>query len=92
MAAPSQKSARAWNGGHSITPIAQSQREPGAMGYKSQFVALAGFHSLYYATFDHVRRYQDRGMSAYSELQQAEFAAGGGNASTTAMKDSAESA
>ena len=51
------------------------QRELGAMGYKFQFITLAGFHSLNYATFELARAYKDRGMAGYSELQQAEFAA-----------------
>ena len=45
------------------------------MGYKFQFVTLAGFHSLNLAMFDLARGYRERGMAAYSELQQAEFAA-----------------
>jgi len=55
--------------------IAKFQRELGAMGYKFQFVTLAGFHSLNFAMFELARKYKDRGMAAYSELQQAEFAA-----------------
>jgi isocitrate lyase len=55
--------------------IARFQDEIGAMGYKYQFVTLAGFHSLNFATFDLARGYASRGMAAYSELQQAEFAA-----------------
>jgi isocitrate lyase len=55
--------------------IASFQRDIGAMGYKFQFVTLAGFHSLNLAMFDLARGYRDRGMAAYSELQQAEFAA-----------------
>ncbi len=55
--------------------IARFQQELGAMGYKFQFVTLAGFHSLNYATFSMARGYAERGMAAYSELQQAEFAA-----------------
>lgn len=51
------------------------QREIGAMGYKFQFITLAGFHSLNYATFELARAYKDRGMKGYSELQQAEFEA-----------------
>jgi isocitrate lyase len=51
------------------------QRELGAMGYKFQFVTLAGFHSLNYSMFELARGYRDRGMGAYSELQNAEFAA-----------------
>jgi isocitrate lyase len=55
--------------------IARFQREIGAMGYKFQFVTLAGFHQLNFGMFELARRYRDRGMAAYSELQQAEFAA-----------------
>jgi isocitrate lyase len=55
--------------------IANFQRELGAMGYKFQFVTLAGFHALNYAMFDLARGYRDRGMAAYSELQEREFAA-----------------
>jgi isocitrate lyase len=54
--------------------IAKFQRELGAMGYRFQFVTLAGFHALNHAMFDLARDYKDRGMAAYSELQQAEFA------------------
>jgi isocitrate lyase len=55
--------------------IAKFQRELAAMGYKFQFVTLAGFHALNFAMFELARKYKDRGMAAYSELQQAEFAA-----------------
>lgn len=55
--------------------IAAFQRELGAMGYKFQFVTLAGFHALNYSMFELAHNYRDRGMAAYSELQQAEFAA-----------------
>ena len=44
------------------------------MGYKFQFVTLAGFHSLNLSMFRLARGYRDRGMAAYSELQEAEFA------------------
>jgi len=54
--------------------IARFQRELGAMGYKFQFVTLAGFHQLNHGMFELARGYRDRGMAAYSELQQAEFA------------------
>ena len=54
--------------------IAKFQRELGAMGYKYQFVTLAGFHSLNFGMFELARGYRDRGMAAYSELQSAEFA------------------
>ncbi|MEQ9815694.1 MAG: isocitrate lyase [Azospirillaceae bacterium] len=55
--------------------IAKFQRELGAMGFKFQFITLAGFHSLNYATFELARGYQERQMAAYAELQAAEFAA-----------------
>jgi isocitrate lyase len=55
--------------------IAKFQRELGAMGYKFQFVTLAGFHALNYAMFRLAHGYKDRGMPAYSELQEAEFSA-----------------
>jgi isocitrate lyase len=54
--------------------IAKFQKELGAMGYKFQFVTLAGFHALNYSMFELARGYKDRGMAAYSDLQQAEFA------------------
>jgi isocitrate lyase len=54
--------------------IAKFQRELGAMGYKFQFVTLAGFHALNHSMFDLAQGYRDRGMAAYSELQQREFA------------------
>ena len=98
--------------------IAKFQRELGAMGYKFQFVTLAGFHSLNNGMFELASGYRDRGMAAYSELQQREFAneAAGytatrhqrevgtgyfdqvatvisnGQSSTTALKDSTETA
>ncbi|MCB1866903.1 MAG: isocitrate lyase [Chromatiales bacterium] len=53
--------------------IAKFQRELGAMGYKFQFITLAGFHALNYSMFDLASRYRDQGMTAYVELQQAEF-------------------
>ena len=54
--------------------IARFQRELGAMGYKFQFVTLAGFHALNYSMYELARTYKDRGMAAYSEMQQKEFA------------------
>jgi isocitrate lyase len=51
------------------------QSELGAMGYKYQFITLAGFHNLNYTTFELARRYREDGMAAYSQLQEAEFAA-----------------
>ncbi len=98
--------------------IRKFQRELGAMGYKFQFVTLAGFHALNHSMFDLASGYRDRGMDAYSELQQAEFASeaagytatrhqrevgtgyfdqvaltiSAGHSSTTAMKESTETA
>ena len=98
--------------------IASFQRELGAMGYKFQFVTLAGFHSLNNAMFELADAYRDGGMAAYSELQQREFAneargytatrhqrevgtgyfdqvatvISNGRSSTTALKDSTETA
>ncbi|WP_088072765.1 isocitrate lyase [Gottfriedia luciferensis] len=50
------------------------QQQIAAMGYKFQFVTLAGFHALNFGMFELARKYKERGMGAYSELQQAEFA------------------
>lgn len=55
--------------------IAKFQRELGAMGYKFQFITLAGFHALNYSMHELATGYRDRQMSAYVELQEAEFAA-----------------
>ena len=55
--------------------IAKFQHELASMGYKVQFVTLAGFHSLNYSMFKLARGYSERGMAAYSELQEAEFTA-----------------
>lgn len=54
--------------------IAQYQVELGKMGYKFQFVTLAGFHALNHSMFKLAHDYRDNGMAAYSKLQQAEFA------------------
>jgi len=63
-----------WKKKLSDTDIARFQRELGAMGYKFQFVTLAGFHALNHSMYTLAHGYKDRGMAAYSELQQAEFA------------------
>lgn len=55
--------------------IAKFQRELGAMGYKFQFITLAGFHSLNYSMFNLAHGYARNNMSAFVELQEAEFAA-----------------
>jgi isocitrate lyase len=54
--------------------IARFQRELGKMGYKFQFITLAGFHALNHTMFELAREYKALGMTAYSELQEAEFA------------------
>lgn len=54
--------------------IAKFQSELNAMGYKFQFVTLAGFHALNHSMFQLARGYRDSGMAAYSQLQNAEFA------------------
>ena len=107
-----------WEANLDKDTIAKYQRELGAMGYKFQFVTLAGFHQLNHGMFELARGYKDRGMAAYSELQQAEFASekhgytatrhqrevgtgyfdavaiaiSGGTSSTTALKESTETA
>jgi isocitrate lyase len=64
-----------WKAKLDSATIARFQRELGGMGYKFQFVTLAGFHTLNYSMFKLARGYRDRGMAAYSELQESEFAA-----------------
>jgi isocitrate lyase len=64
-----------WKAKLDSATIAKFQRELGAMGYKFQFVTLAGFHALNYSMFKLARGYRDRGMAAYSELQEEEFTA-----------------
>jgi isocitrate lyase len=53
--------------------IAKFQRELGAMGYKFQFITLAGFHALNFSMFELARKYKDTQMSAYVQLQEKEF-------------------
>jgi isocitrate lyase len=53
--------------------IAKFQQELGKLGYKFQFVTLAGFHALNHSMFELARGYKEKGMAAYSALQQAEF-------------------
>ncbi|MBA1145531.1 isocitrate lyase [Ectothiorhodospiraceae bacterium WFHF3C12] len=64
-----------WKGNLDDATIAKFQRELGAMGFKFQFITLAGFHALNYSMFQLAKGYKERQMSAYSELQQAEFEA-----------------
>jgi isocitrate lyase len=62
-----------WRKHLSEEEIARFQRELGAMGYKFQFITLAGFHALNHTMFELARAYRAHGMSAYSRLQEAEF-------------------
>ena len=55
--------------------IAKFQRELGAMGYKFQFITLAGFHANNFGIFDLATNYRETGMTAYTDLQEREFAA-----------------
>jgi isocitrate lyase len=64
-----------WKAKLDAATVSKFQRELGAMGYKFQFVTLAGFHALNYSMFRLARGYRDRGMAAYAELQQAELEA-----------------
>ena len=63
-----------WKANLDDVTIARFQRELGAMGYKFQFVTLAGFHSLNHGMFSLARGYAARGMATYAEFQQLEFA------------------
>ncbi|HLJ19474.1 MAG TPA: isocitrate lyase [Stellaceae bacterium] len=66
-----------FNWSANLTPeeIEAFQESIGALGYKYQFITLAGFHSLNYSSFEIARAFRARGMAGYCELQQAEFAA-----------------
>ncbi len=63
-----------WKKKLAASDIAEFQSRLGAMGYKFQFVTLAGFHQLNHGMFELARDYKARGMAAYAELQEAEFA------------------
>jgi isocitrate lyase len=64
-----------WKKNLDDSDIARFQKELGAMGYKFQFVTLAGFHALNHSMFELARGYAETGMTAYVKLQEAEFAA-----------------
>jgi isocitrate lyase len=64
-----------WRANLDDSTIAKFQRELATMGYKFQFITLAGFHALNYSMFELARGYADQGMPAYVRLQDAEFAA-----------------
>jgi isocitrate lyase len=64
-----------WKAALDDDQIAKFQRELGAMGYRFQFITLAGFHALNYGMFDLARGYAEYGMTAYVDLQEREFAA-----------------
>jgi len=72
-----------WKAKLDADTIAKFQRELGAMGYKFQFVTLAGFHALNHGMFELASGYRDRGMAAYSQLQEAEFASEAGGYTAT---------
>ncbi|MEU5185677.1 isocitrate lyase [Streptomyces klenkii] len=63
-----------WKAALDDDQIAKFQRELGAMGYRFQFITLAGFHSLNHAMFDLAHGYAEHGMTAYVDLQEREFA------------------
>ncbi len=62
-----------WSRHLDATTISIFQRELGAMGYKFQFITLAGFHALNLSMYELAHKYRDQGMTAYSELQDREF-------------------
>jgi isocitrate lyase len=62
-----------WQKKLDMETIATFQVQLAAMGYRFQFVTLAGFHALNYSMFELARGYRERGMAAYSALQQAEL-------------------
>ena len=64
-----------WKANLDDATIAKFQVELAAMGYKYQFITLAGIHSMWYNMFDLAKGYKERQMSAYVELQEKEFAA-----------------
>ncbi|MBD3689129.1 isocitrate lyase [Nanchangia anserum] len=64
-----------WKANLDDDQIARFQRELGEMGYRFQFITLAGFHQINYGMFELAEGYRDRDMSAFVELQQKEFAA-----------------
>ena len=64
-----------WKRNLSDRQIASFQQDLGALGYKFQFVTLSGFHALNYAMFELATAYRARGMAAYTDLQEREFAA-----------------
>ena len=63
-----------WSVHLDVAAMQRFQRELGAMGYRYQFVTLAGFHALNHSMFELAGAYRDRGMAGYAELQAAEFA------------------
>ncbi len=62
-----------WSRNLDAATIAKFQHELAAMGYKFQFITLAGFHAINYGMFELARQYRDEGMTAYARLQDAEF-------------------
>ena len=64
-----------WQKFLSVDACETFQRELGELGFKFQFITLAGFHSVNLATFELAEAYRQRGMAGYSDMQQREFAA-----------------
>src|SRR3954465_2782268 len=77
-----------WKGKLSDEDIAGFQERLGEMGYRFQFITLAGFHTLNHSMFELARGYRDQGMSAYADLQEREFASE--DAGFTAVKHQQE--
>jgi isocitrate lyase len=77
-----------WKGKLSKEEIAEFQERLGEMGYRFQFITLAGFHTLNHSMFELARGYRDQGMTAYADLQEREFASQ--DAGFTAVKHQQE--
>ncbi|HET6547853.1 MAG TPA: hypothetical protein VFG79_05335, partial [Solirubrobacter sp.] len=73
-----------WKGKLDDDEIAGFQAKLGELGYAFQFITLAGFHTLNHSMFELARGYREHGMTAYADLQQAEFA--NADAGYTAVK------
>ncbi len=72
-----------WKAALDDATIASFQKELGAMGYRFQFITLAGFHALNYSMFELAKGYAAEGMTAYVKLQEAEFGAEGAGYTAT---------
>ena len=79
-----------WKANLDDATIAKYQKELGAMGYKFQFITLASYHNTSYTTYELAKGYKETGMSAYSALQEKEFAAAAKGEGFTAVKHQRE--